>query len=344
MEGDHTLFLRQDGVERAWEILEPILQHPSPITFYDRGSWGPPEADALIAPRKWHVTGEHDEPDYVSRMRVIPPDRLSLRTRRTAGPGVSFAVHPGARRFRMKDERTRFDLPPEAIPSAWFNLMPDLAQKVQPLPPLNPMTKQPIGPEDLAPLFPMSLIGQEVSSEPWIDIPGPVIDVYRLWRPTPLFRATRLERALDTPARIYFKYEGVSPAGSHKPNTAVPQAYFNKEAGNPADRDRDGRRSVGLRDGDGLQLLRARVHGVHGEGFLRPEALPPGVHGDVRSERAGLAVDDDERGARRSSKPIRTRRDRSASRSARRSRTPPPMRTRTTRSAACSATCCFIRA
>jgi len=131
----------------------------------------------------------------------------------------------------MNEERTRFDLRPEDIPSAWFNLMPDLAQKVQPLPPLNPMTKQPIGPDDLTPLFPMSLIGQEVSSEQWIDIPGPVIDVYRLWRPTPLFRATRLERALDTPAHIYFKYEGVSPAGSHKPNTAVPQAYYNKEAG-----------------------------------------------------------------------------------------------------------------
>jgi tryptophan synthase beta chain len=131
----------------------------------------------------------------------------------------------------MNEERTRFDLPHEAIPSAWFNLMPDLAQKVQPLPPLSPITKQPIGPDDLTPLFPMSLIGQEVSTEPWIDIPGPVIDVYRLWRPAPLFRATRLERALDTPARIYFKYEGGSPAGSHKPNTAVPQAYYNKEAG-----------------------------------------------------------------------------------------------------------------
>jgi tryptophan synthase beta chain len=127
--------------------------------------------------------------------------------------------------------RTRFDLRPEDLPSAWFNLMPDLAAKVQPLPPLNPVTKQPIGPDDLRPLFPMALIGQEVSTEPWIDIPGPVLDVYRLWRPSPLFRAARLERALDTPARIYFKYEGVSPAGSHKPNTAVPQAFYNKEAG-----------------------------------------------------------------------------------------------------------------
>ena len=131
----------------------------------------------------------------------------------------------------MTDPRTRFDLRPEDVPTAWFNLMPDLAQKVQPLPPLNPTTKEPIGPDDLAPLFPMSLIGQEVSTERWIDIPGPVIDVYRLWRPTPLFRATRLEQHLQTPARIYFKYEGVSPAGSHKPNTALPQAYYNKEAG-----------------------------------------------------------------------------------------------------------------
>jgi tryptophan synthase beta chain len=131
----------------------------------------------------------------------------------------------------MSETRTRFDLGPEDIPSAWFNLMPDLAQKAQPLPPLHPVTKQPVGPDDLAPLFPMALIGQEVSTDQWIDVPGPVLDIYRLWRPTPLFRATRLERALDTPARIYFKYEGVSPAGSHKPNTAVPQAFYNKEAG-----------------------------------------------------------------------------------------------------------------
>jgi tryptophan synthase beta chain len=131
----------------------------------------------------------------------------------------------------MSEQRTRFDLRPEDVPTAWFNLMPDLAQKVDLLPPLNPQTKEPIGPPDLLPLFPMALIMQEVSTEQWIDIPGPVIDVYRLWRPTPLFRATRLEQALQTPARIYFKYEGVSPAGSHKPNTAVPQAYFNKEAG-----------------------------------------------------------------------------------------------------------------
>jgi tryptophan synthase beta chain len=132
----------------------------------------------------------------------------------------------------MSEVRTRFDLTPEQMPTAWFNIMPDIVQAgLNPLPPLSPQTKEPAGPADLAPIFPESLIMQEVSTEQWIDIPGEVIDIYRLWRPAPLFRATRLERALDTPARIYFKYEGGSPAGSHKPNTAVPQAYFNREAG-----------------------------------------------------------------------------------------------------------------
>jgi tryptophan synthase beta chain len=96
---------------------------------------------------------------------------------------------------------------------------------------LHPGTLEPVGPDDLAPLFPMALIGQEVTTDRYVDIPGAVLDVYRLWRPSPLYRALRLERALDTPARIYYKYEGVSPAGSHKPNTAVPQAYYNKQAG-----------------------------------------------------------------------------------------------------------------
>ena len=132
----------------------------------------------------------------------------------------------------MTDARTRFDLRPDEMPTAWFNLVPDMVQAgMTPLPPLSPQTKEPVGPADLAPLFPEALIMQEVSTEQWIDIPGAVLDVYRLWRPSPLFRATRLEQALQTPAHIYFKYEGVSPAGSHKPNTAVPQAYYNKEAG-----------------------------------------------------------------------------------------------------------------
>src|SRR5205807_6078171 len=129
-------------------------------------------------------------------------------------------------------ETVQFNLTPEEIPSAWYNLLPDMAQAgMQPLPPIHPATHEPIGPDALAPLFPESLILQEVSTEPWIDIPGPVLDVYRLWRPTPLVRARRLEQALQTPAHIYFKYEGTSPAGSHKPNTAIAQAYYTKEAG-----------------------------------------------------------------------------------------------------------------
>jgi tryptophan synthase beta chain len=129
-------------------------------------------------------------------------------------------------------ERTTFNLEPDQIPTAWFNIMPRIVGAgIQPLPPLHPGTKEPVTPDLLAPLFPEALIMQEVSTEPWIDIPGEIIDIYRLWRPTPLYRATRLEKALNTPAHIYFKYEGVSPAGSHKPNTAVAQAYYNKEAG-----------------------------------------------------------------------------------------------------------------
>ncbi len=123
----------------------------------------------------------------------------------------------------------RWTLPPDRLPTAWFNVAPHLPAPLQP--PLHPGTREPVGPDDLAPLFPMALIGQEVTAEPWVDIPGPVLDVLRLWRPTPLVRATRLERALGTPARIYYKDESVSPAGSHKPNTAVPQAFYNKAEG-----------------------------------------------------------------------------------------------------------------
>ena len=114
-------------------------------------------------------------------------------------------------------------------PTQWYNVLADLPEPPPPV--LHPGTLQPVGPDDLAPLFPMDLIMQEVTGERHVDIPGAVLDVYRLWRPSPLYRAHRLEKALDTPARIYYKYEGVSPAGSHKPNTAVPQAYYNKQAG-----------------------------------------------------------------------------------------------------------------
>jgi tryptophan synthase beta chain len=123
----------------------------------------------------------------------------------------------------------RFHLPADQMPTAWYNSLPRLPEPLQP--PLHPGTREPIGPADLLPLFPIGLIEQEVSTEPWIDIPGEVLDVLRLWRPTPLVRAHRLEQALGTPARIYYKDESGSPAGSHKPNTAVPQAYYNKKEG-----------------------------------------------------------------------------------------------------------------
>jgi tryptophan synthase beta chain len=126
-------------------------------------------------------------------------------------------------------DATKILLDEQDIPTHWYNIVSDL--KAPPQPVLHPGTGQPVGPADLAPLFPMALIGQEVSQEPRIEIPDEVRDVYRLWRPTPLFRARRLEKLLQTPAHIYYKYEGVSPAGSHKPNTAVAQAYYNKVDG-----------------------------------------------------------------------------------------------------------------
>jgi tryptophan synthase beta chain len=126
-------------------------------------------------------------------------------------------------------ESVKYTLGENDIPRTWYNLMADLPKPPPPV--LHPGTLQPLGPDDLAPLFPMSLIMQEVTTEREVEIPGPVREVYRQWRPSPLYRARRLEKALQTPARIYYKYEGVSPAGSHKPNTAVAQAFYNKEAG-----------------------------------------------------------------------------------------------------------------
>jgi tryptophan synthase beta chain len=129
-------------------------------------------------------------------------------------------VAPGTRKITMGEER---------IPKGWYNIMADLPVPLPP--PLHPGTLQPVGPDDLAPLFPMALIMQEMAGDRYIDIPRPVTDIYRMWRPTPLYRAYGLEKALGTTAKIYYKYEGVSPAGSHKPNTAVPQAFYNKQEG-----------------------------------------------------------------------------------------------------------------
>ena len=183
----------------------------------------------------------------------------------------------------MSDVRTRFDLQPDQIPTAWFNIMPDIvksgiaaAAAAEPADEAADRSRRPRA------AVPESLIGQEVSTDEWIDIPGEVIDVYRLWRPSPLYRATRLEQALQTPAHIYFKYEGVSPAGSHKPNTAVAAGLLQQGGRHPAHRDRDRRGTVGLGHGDRVPVLRARVPGVHGEGVVRAEAVPADLHGDVR--------------------------------------------------------------
>jgi tryptophan synthase beta chain len=126
-------------------------------------------------------------------------------------------------------DQTKILLSESDLPKDWYNIQADLPFEMPPV--LHPGTKQPVGPADLAPLFPMELIKQEVSKDRWVEIPEPVREVYRLWRPTPLYRARRLEKALQTPAKIYYKYEGVSPAGSHKPNTAVAQAFYNKQEG-----------------------------------------------------------------------------------------------------------------
>ena len=177
-----------------------------------------------------------------------------------------------------------------------------------------------------------ALIAQEVSAEPWIDIPGEVLDILRLWRPTPLVRAERLERALGTPARIYFKDESVSPAGSHKPNTAVPQAFYNKAEGVHAARHRDRRRSVGDGAVVRVRAVRPRVQGVHGAGVVRAEAVPPGADGDVGRARSCRR--------RSTTRPPRLARPRDQRRGARRR---DAATTRTTRSARCSTTCCCTR-
>jgi tryptophan synthase beta chain len=120
-------------------------------------------------------------------------------------------------------------LPESELPRQWYNILADMPTPMEP--PLHPGTGKPVGPEDLAPIFPMNLIEQEVSPQRFIDIPEEILKVYTIWRPTPMYRAYNLEKYLETPAKIYFKNEGVSPAGSHKPNTAVAQAYYNKVAG-----------------------------------------------------------------------------------------------------------------
>ena len=186
---------------------------------------------------------------------------------------------PSLGQLRRSSVPMRYQLSLDQIPTAWFNVLPVMPEPLQP--PLHPATKEPVGPDDLAPLFPMGLIAQEVSTEPWIDIPGEVLDILRLWRPTPLVRAERLERALGTPARIYFKDESVSPAGSHKPNTAVPQAFYNKAEGITRLTTETGAGQWGSALVVRVRAVRPRVQGVHGARLVRAEAVPQDPDGDV---------------------------------------------------------------
>ena len=241
----------------------------------------------------------------------------------------------------MSDESVKYVLSEARIPKAWYNLVADL-----PVPPpavLHPGTGGPIGPSDLEPLFPMSLIAQEVSTERWIEIPDPVRDIYRMWRPSPLIRARRLEKALDTPAKIFFKYEGVSPAGSHKPNTAVAQAFYNSEAGVKRLTHRNGRRPVGLVARLRGATVRPRSRRVHGQGELRAKAVSPRAHGDVRRALRRQPVRPRRPPGGRSSNVFPIRPVRSASRSPKRSKSRRSARTRSTRSARCSTTSCCTR-
>ena len=144
----------------------------------------------------------------------------------------------------------RFDLPESELPRAWYNLNADMP--VPMVPPLHPGTQEPVTPEFLSVLSPMAMLAQDVSPHDQIEIPEPVRDIYKLWRPTPLIRARRLEEVIETPAHIYYKYEGVSPVGSHKPNTAVAQAFYLKDEGGQGFHYRDRGRSVGLGAGIGV--------------------------------------------------------------------------------------------
>ena len=188
------------------------------------------------------------------------------------------------------DPQTKFVLDESRIPRSWYNIAADLP--VPPSPPLHPGTLQPIGPDDLAPLFPMALIGQEVSQEREVEIPEPVRDAYRLYRPSPLYRAHRLERALDTPAHIYYKYEGVSPAGSHKPNTAIPQAFYNQQEGvkRLATETGAGQWGSALAFAGALFGLEVKVYMVRASYDQKPYRRDP--HGDVRRRGRGQPVTD----------------------------------------------------
>ena len=168
--------------------------------------------------------------------------------------------------------QTKILLDEEQMPKKWYNVQADLKSPLDP--PLHPKTQKPIGPEDLAAIFPMELIRQEVTTDRHIDIPGEVQDVLRLWRPSPLYRAHRLEKFLKTPARIYYKWEGVSPAGSHKPNTSIPQAYYNMKAGVERIATETGAGQWGSALAFATMLYDLRVHDLYGPVKLHAETVP----------------------------------------------------------------------
>ena len=241
-------------------------------------------------------------------------------------------------RIAAMSEPTKYLLGEEQIPTHWINLLGDLPG--EPLPPLNPGTGQPAGPDDLTPIFPMALIAQEVSPEPEVEIPADVRDAYGLWRPTPLYRARRLEKALNTSARIYYKYEGGSPSGSHKPNTAVPQAYENAKAGV---------KKLSTETGAGQWgsslAFACSLFGLDCEVFMVGSSYDQKPYRRSMMEAWGATVhrspsDRTQSGqaAGSSTPPAR-----SGSRSRRPSRSPPRTPTATTRSARCSTTCSCTR-
>ena len=272
-----------------------------------------------------------DDPDVARRRgRARGPRALPRRTR-------SHAALP-AHRIAPMSEPTKFLLGEGDVPTHWVNLMAELPG--EPLPPLSPRTGEPAGPEDLTPIFPLGLIQQEVSAEPEIEIPEAVRDAYGLWRPTPLYRARRLERALDTPAHIFYKYEGVSPAGSHKPNTAVPQAYENAQAGieRLATETGAGQWGSALAFACSLFGLGCEVFMVGSSYDQKPYRRSMMETWGATVHRSPLRPDASPAARRPSTRPARW-----ASRSPRRSRSPPRDGPATTRSARCSTTCCCTR-
>ena len=286
----------------------------------------------------------------VKRVPTRPPRRPPSLTRRASSrygyrdfPAVPPPPSDPKEAVMGSDKRqTKFLLQEKDIPARWYNIQADLPTPLAP--PLHPGTGQPLGPADLAPLFPMELIKQEVSQERWIEIPDEVRDAYRLWRPTPLFRAQRLEKALDTPAHIYYKYEGVSPAGSHKPNTAVRPGLLQQAGGREAPHHRDRRRPVGQRAG----LRLPACSGWSARSTWSRSSYQQKPYRRILMETWGAQVvpspsDRTPRPATRCWSRTPTRRAASASPSARPSRTRPRARTPSTRWAACSTTSCCTR-